>query len=237
MQDDLQTWFLAILNQVNSAPTITEKKTIILASFLPNFKIIRKDRDKAGGGVAIAIRKNIPFHIISLPIFNSLEIIGISLKINNSPYISNTALNELHLFIQNQSNFLIIGDLNSKNPYRVSNTTNQNGRRLYRIITQNHLTIHSPFAPTHHNKNNSFDLLDFGLSKNPHNIYHPLQHFAIPPQSCLSYQLEKYAEFLCNKPNLLTPTAPNPKDISSQISKLNQLIFEAMQFSQTPNCG
>ncbi|KAG8230514.1 hypothetical protein J437_LFUL010034 [Ladona fulva] len=141
MQDDLQTWFLAILNQVNlPPPTITEKKTIILALFimaganlnklnvitwnyngisnktpllthflstndihllalqetklspskslfLPNFKIIRKERDKAGGGVAIAIRKNIPFHIISLPIFKSLEIIGISLKTNNSPYI------------------------------------------------------------------------------------------------------------------------------------------------------
>ncbi|KAG8232262.1 hypothetical protein J437_LFUL011749, partial [Ladona fulva] len=80
------------------------EKNYYLSLFLPNFKIIRKDRDEAGGGVAIAIRKKIPFHIISLPIFKSLEIIGISLKINNSPYIaystyipcqSKTALNEL----------------------------------------------------------------------------------------------------------------------------------------------
>ncbi|KAG8237704.1 hypothetical protein J437_LFUL017658 [Ladona fulva] len=193
--------------------------------------------------------------------FKSLEIIGISLNINNSSYIvystyipcqSKTALNELRHFILNQSNFLINGDINSKNPYWGSNTTNQNGRRLYRVITQNHLTIHSPFAPTHHNKNNSFDLLDFGLSKNQHNISHPLvlnslgsDHFPVlfsiysnislfRPNPAYHINWNKYSEFLCNKPNLITPTAPNPKDINSQISKLNQLIFEAKTFSHTP---
>ena len=49
---------------------------------IPQFKIIRKDRDVAYGGVLIGIRDNIEFKYLDLPVQSQIEYIAISIKKN-----------------------------------------------------------------------------------------------------------------------------------------------------------
>ena len=60
------------------------------------FNVIKYNRPTQGGGVAILIKKNIPFSQINLPLFENLEAVGACIKLKN-----NTSLNLLSIYCPN----------------------------------------------------------------------------------------------------------------------------------------
>ena len=68
------------LNETRLDNSITDSEVNI-----PNYNIIRKDRDRRGGGICIYIHENILFEKLSLPnSVDSLEVLCIIIKVKNS---------------------------------------------------------------------------------------------------------------------------------------------------------
>lgn len=142
-----------------------------------NYSVHKYDRNDPvpGGGVAILIKKSIPyvkitinqnlsFEYACIKLNNDLSIIGIYNKPTNYYEI-----NEL-LIINNLSNRVIIGgDFNSKHISWNCNSNNRNGNKLFNFLNYINTPTHINFPAkhTHYPSNNTNPTtIDFFLTKN-----------------------------------------------------------------------
>lgn len=149
---------------------------------IPNYCIYRKDRKiKAGGGVAVLIRKSLIHTCLEDKDYTHLETIGIQVKTKNGPinlyagYLPpNQELCEEELtdLFANQTKTLLGADLNSKHPSWNSKTHNSKGIKLQRMAYQLNLLIEGPQEVTHiHEPTNTTDVLDIYVMKNINENY------------------------------------------------------------------
>lgn len=142
------------------------------------YSIYRNDRIAArpSGGVALIIRTKIKHQQAYIPPLRSLEAVAITLSINNinttivSAYQSpsfNMYTNDFDKILTNYNKVIIIGDLNSKHVSWNCNTTNPNGRKLYKYLSNSSTIISAPDKPTYYpyDPNKSPDILDVVLLK------------------------------------------------------------------------
>lgn len=105
-----------------------------------------------------------------------MEAVAITLPINNinttivSAYQSpsyNMYTTDFDVILSNYNKIVIIGDLNSKHVNWKCNTTNVNGRKLYKYLSNSPVIISAPDNPTHYpyDPNKSPDILDVVLLK------------------------------------------------------------------------
>lgn len=97
------------------------------------------------GVVALLIRTKIKHQQAYIPRLRSLEAVAITLLINNinttivSAYQSpsyNMYTTDFDVILSNYNKIVIIGDLNSKHVNWKCNTTNVNGRKLYKYLSK-----------------------------------------------------------------------------------------------------
>lgn len=157
---------------------------------IPNYSIIRYDRDEAkGGGVAIVISKHVKYRI--LPHFNTklIEAIGVEIESNIgnirliSAYFGRQAKstdNSRQLFKQDlrklahtNCKFIIGTDLNARHPSWGNIGSNVNGRILFDDLQLGLYSIHQPFSPTFVSPKGSSSILDFFLTNLPSGISEP----------------------------------------------------------------
>lgn len=120
------------------------------------YTIYRKDRPAAhaSGGVAIAIKNNIPHTHVQTPI-TSLETLTIKLSDNthitaayNNPR-NNFTSNEINTLLHSSRKALLIGDLNAKHEAWNCHTRNANGNTVYNNMLNTH--THTNTTPEHAN--------------------------------------------------------------------------------------
>ena len=96
--------------------------------FVHGYNSVFKCRTNFGGGVALLIKEIFDFNELDLSLFNE-EIVGFTTKIGAHN-------RDIILHIQNNyANYLIMGDLNSKNEVFNCKSTNKNGEILNNILT------------------------------------------------------------------------------------------------------
>jgi hypothetical protein len=154
---------------------ITETKLLKSDKLLiKGYSIMRKERntDTRGGGVAIFVKRGIPYSKAQLPA-NEVECTAIKLSNNitvvavyNRP-VSKFKRNSLGKIYSAHNNLIIAGDLNSKHTDWGNNYNNMNGTTLKNFIDSNNIDINYPTDHTHHPSNNSNpSTIDFFLMKN-----------------------------------------------------------------------
>ena len=157
------------INETKLTPDITIK--------IKNYTVLRRDRTAHGGGVAIAIKKSIPYQ--QLPSIDHVSIEHIILKITNNIFIVAVYNNPRNLFtdhdLQTLTNVgrktLIIGDLNARHHTWKNHVTNTNGRTLFNFIINNNLTLLHTDEPTHYPHNNATPTyIDILINKNVNNL-------------------------------------------------------------------
>jgi exonuclease III len=169
--------FAAFLSQHNvDIACISETHLCTTDSIKFNgYSIYRNDRSavRPAGGVAILSRTKIKHQQAYIPRLRSLEAVAITLLINTtivSAYQSpsyNMYTYDLNIILNNYNKIIIIGDLNSKHVNWKCNTTNANGRKLYKYLSNSAAIISAPDNPTHYlyDPNKSPDILDVVLLK------------------------------------------------------------------------
>lgn len=134
---------------------------------LPNYTIYRNDRVETrmsnrnnGGGVAIAIRNDIPH--TQLPNLNTKIIETIGIEVNGTEYYSiyfpgsrlnpeklTQFKNDIAKLTSSRKNFFLGGDLNSKHRFWNCSKSNKAGNILYKEMITRNFTIHYPATATH----------------------------------------------------------------------------------------
>ncbi|RNA11678.1 AP-like endonuclease reverse transcriptase [Brachionus plicatilis] len=125
----------------------------------PNYSIVRKDRtDSVGGGVALLIKKTIPFEEISLDNFNT-ESIGIRITNGSTNMVivsyykqpqSEMNIDLIKSLERNFDNLIILGDLNLHHPRLHSSRMNQAGSDFFDYLDSedSNLLITNNDSPT-----------------------------------------------------------------------------------------
>lgn len=128
-------------------------ETWINQSFLPkfrNFTLNTKNRTDGRGGVAILVRKGIPYsllHLTNIP--PEVEVIGIRVKnvniinIYQPPNVisSTTSWHAVFSQIPQNEQLIIVGDFNSHHPCWHSSHTDQRGQQLYEALDLLNLVV------------------------------------------------------------------------------------------------
>lgn len=125
--------------------------------FVPGFTIYRRDRpDKAGGGVAVMIRKNIRHRAINTDIPHS-EAVGIEIYTKTSPIRiityysppnSNQKFSTLNPLFETNTPTIVAGDLNAKHTSWGSKHNNPAGQSLLKKLLKLNINIEPPSEPT-----------------------------------------------------------------------------------------
>lgn len=125
-----------------------------------NFIIYRNDRiQQAHGGVAIAIRKNIPHKLRSSFNTSYIENIAIEVNINNvitcitaaySPKYSSQFANDIQALTSHNTQFLLFGDFNAKHTDWNCNNNNRAGRSLHNSLQLSQFMIYHTNEHTHY---------------------------------------------------------------------------------------
>lgn len=142
---------------------------------VPNYHVIRSDRNSRGGGVAILINNKITYEQIGIFDKFNLEIICVKILFKKSPqlhflswYLPPNADFPKSSFFQKLSklkNFVLCGDLNSKSKAWFANVENQAGKKLEDALSQSQISIYKNKLPTHFSSAyNSSDITDLILS-------------------------------------------------------------------------
>lgn len=172
--------FAAFLNTHNvDIACITETHLINADKIKFNgYVSYRKDRLAArpSGGVVILIKSKIKHQPTFIPVLQSLEAVAITTSINNvittlicayqSPSFK-MYTNDFEKILCSFQKVMIIGDLNSKHITWNCKTTNQNGRKLHKYLSNTSTIISSPDSPTYYpyDQNRNPDILDIILLK------------------------------------------------------------------------
>ena len=144
---------------------------------IPNFSIIRNDRDARGGGTAIYYRRSLHCIAIPSPTLENLEVsvcrMGMtghaSITIVSAYLRPNKRLlrTDLDAVFALGDSVILAGDLNCKHPDWHSTRANTNGRRLLEMSSPENLNLNilGPSAPTHYHYNGTGDVLDIAVLK------------------------------------------------------------------------
>lgn len=139
---------------------------------LSNYTIIRRDRTvlanttstNVGGGVAICVKKNVPYKQVSSSNTKVIETVGIEVQGATGPitlmsiYFPGTRLsqeklnhfkNDLRILTSMRSSYLLCGDLNAKHRFWNCIRSNQAGKILFDKMANENLLVHFPPTPTH----------------------------------------------------------------------------------------
>lgn len=111
---------------------------------MPGYSIIRSDRTSFGGGLAILIKKNIPFEVLQVVSNDDIEYITIKILIFSNVYIprySARAINQLKSKILSFNNNLIAGDLNAIHNSWSAGTENVTGKKFFDLMPFNNHVI------------------------------------------------------------------------------------------------
>lgn len=149
-----------IINKYNPS-IICLSETWLKPEFLfniPGFTCIREDRADGYGGVAILVRRCIPFSRLVLPSHNLDVFNAVGIQLNNnisiisvylphaSPELLNNNIDPLFSFLS--GSYLVLGDFNSHHRAWGSGLTNSNGEQLLEIIDSFNLCVLNTGAPT-----------------------------------------------------------------------------------------
>ena len=138
---------------------------------IPNYHVIRKDRENpgrgVGGGVAILIRKDIQFNQLDMSEFDE-EFLAISFESDKRKIALATIYNppgtspsvENFKFILNKyPDSIFMDDYNSKHEFFCCKKYNKEGDIIFNILEELNLIVTNDGTPTHY-INTSSDILD-----------------------------------------------------------------------------
>lgn len=126
--------------------------------FLQNFVIFRNDRDSRGGGVAIAVRKNLACNTHKIYNTKSIENISVLIKTSGSDIIITTAYSPKHdssfeedvlKMMEHTQECFIFGDLNAKHTSWDCRVNNKAGLSLFKLQNTTNFMIFHPLENTH----------------------------------------------------------------------------------------
>lgn len=137
-----------------------------------DYSIVRRDRmtGKKGGGVAILVHNSLKFRVISLPDFDTLEVVAVEIFHFNivvlSVYCNAQVLSrrDLDRITCYKDPFLIGTDLNAKHPDWNNSYSNSNGKVLEQYLLNSNCSIVFPPSATHFTPNKLSSTIDFFLT-------------------------------------------------------------------------
>lgn len=222
---------------------------------IKNYHIYRTDRPTHGGGVAIAIKNEIPHVPIDVS-HTDLEIVGIKLQNNTNiyslyirPYYP-LRPQEIDNVINRHSKAIIAGDLNCRHTTWNNHTNNANGLTLHNYVLNNDVNIHYTSEPTHFPPNGSTPtFIDLIINKNVNNLSDPHtdtdlssdhnpvifqlknQHTPYPtPKTWRSYKntdWDKFRRYITHKIQI-NNNINNEKQLDEQITKITESLNDAI---------
>eukprot|EP00121_Abeoforma_whisleri_P016679 Awhi_evm1s15294 len=180
----LATEKIAILcvNETKLAPT--DQITI------PNYQVIRRDRNGNGGGVLLAIHKSIPFKEKKIQEIEGEEFLAIIIQqaitktqhLHLSTYYNppNKQINMelIHKLISEAANSVILGDLNTHAAlWSTNKPTPVTVKKLEEYISNNNITLinHNKRTYFPHHRPNYSSLLDLGITT--HSLLNKITNF------------------------------------------------------------
>ena len=148
---------IAIITETHLKPEVN--------MFLPDFRFVWLDRAySSGGGVAIALRREISCHLLPSFQLKVIEAVGLEVTTGVGPITiiaaycpkqvnvrDGTATNlrsDIIKLTRSQGRFIIAGDLNAKHQAWGNSRRNQNGLILFNDLQVGHYNILGPAAPT-----------------------------------------------------------------------------------------
>lgn len=182
---------------------------------IPGYRIYRNDRNSNGGGVALAVKRQIPHDQTVLPVVRNFESVGISIRTSLGkitliqayvPPRNRIFKTEIVKFFQNDNKVILMGDFNAKHRAWNCYTNNANGNAILKYVTNYHISFNSPEVPTHFSKRGKPSVLDFFLIKNlpratkvktlpilnsDHNPVYIIISEKLPPINTLVYNYKK----------------------------------------------
>lgn len=222
---------------------------------LKHYTLYRNDRpDNLGaGGVAIAVRHNIPHTRIDI---NRTTIETLAIKLTDNTHIiaaynkplNHFKNNELHTLLNTGRKVLVIGDLNARHVQWNCNRNNTNGNTLAHHINNNNSIIMYPDTHTHYPDNNTTpSTIDLIINKNVTNITNPIsmpelnsdhnpitttlnnQHTEAPHITITSFKNTNWKEFKKTLDTLIkiTPNINSADEIERSISTLTEAVKTA----------
>lgn len=157
----------------NNVQIMAINETKINKSHKRNYRIIRKDRDSHGGGIAILIRNDITHMDSPDNRLSHLELIQIQicndivLTAWYNPPNQVIKPQDLDIILHDPRKHIIVGGLNAKSMLWNCPNSNQNGRILENYINNNNACILYPDQPTHFPSNGQQpSTLDLAITKN-----------------------------------------------------------------------
>jgi hypothetical protein len=128
---------------------------------ITSYKVYRRDRNRTGGGVALAIKSSIPHQQIPSIVSPSIESVGIKITLkggNNFIYIYSVycppkykfSQKDIKLFTQKGRNVIVMGDFNAKHIAWNCPTNNKNGVILSDLALAENINIFAPELPTYY---------------------------------------------------------------------------------------
>ena len=143
--------------------------------YIPNYFFYRTDRFPGRkGGTAVAIRKGIPHTNVDLAPLVSVEATGVYIPIgNNEVFLAavykspSRTWNDADIMklLTVKHKTVLAGDLNAKNPFWNSATSNPSGAKLLHLF-DNDFEISAPQSPTHYSPAGNGDVLDIVVHQN-----------------------------------------------------------------------
>lgn len=140
---------------------------------IQGYNIHRKDRNRRGGGVMLITRKDLDLYELNTET-KSIEIMGVRLKSGVNIYSAyappKTTIDteDLKKIYNNTQTTILMGDLNAKHPTWTCNSTNKNGRIIYKFTTNRPIHVVDPGTPTTrpYNINTTATAIDIAIVKN-----------------------------------------------------------------------
>lgn len=171
---------VALITETNLKPEVSV--------FIPGFRIIRLDRTNSrGGGVAIAVRRNINCRLLPSLQLKIIEAVGveISTSVGDITLIvaycpaqataesAKTLRRDIIKLTRRQGQYIIAGDLNAKHQAWGNTRRNRNGTIWGNDLEEGHYSILSPDSPTRLTRSGAHATLDLYIS-NMTNITQPV---------------------------------------------------------------
>ena len=149
--------------------------------FIPDFRLLRFDRTSArGGGVAVAVRRNIDCRLLPNFQLKFIEAIGIEVRTPFGPitiiaaycpkqaskHDGTSALlrSDLAKLTRRRSKYIIAGDLNARHEVWGNQRRNRNGSILAEDLETGHYNILAPDSPTRISRSGVHSTLDIFIS-------------------------------------------------------------------------
>lgn len=158
-----------------------------------NYITYRFDRPdgRIGGGVAIAIKKNISHELLPCLNLTIIESIGIKVRTSTGDILvysvyypgtsySDLAFNSFHsdlrVLTNRTTSYFICGDLNAKHRHWNCVKNNRAGKIVYDEMNFSYYVVENPPTPTYFSHQANPSTLDIVLTNNLHNMTQPIAH-------------------------------------------------------------